>query len=182
MSRETRVWRGIGYSLENDVRSISSRDSLRAISLTFLRLWGEMGWTSIALSHTCAPRPSHLPGVCVSRCSPVSSVFVSPYMCVIHYFSPLSVCPALRIHNHTVLPSSHNSSYVYTNDSAYTNISATVGEDHSLSLKYMSAFVIVTHCPLWCVYQHTAHYGWSECVTPLCSFWDGLSMQKEPCE
>ncbi|XP_034068638.1 adhesion G-protein coupled receptor D1 isoform X2 [Gymnodraco acuticeps] len=32
----------------------------------------------------------------------------------------------LRIHNHTVLPSSHNSSYVYTNDSAYTNISATV--------------------------------------------------------
>uniref|UniRef100_A0A8D2ZMB6 Adhesion G protein-coupled receptor D1 n=1 Tax=Scophthalmus maximus TaxID=52904 RepID=A0A8D2ZMB6_SCOMX len=31
-----------------------------------------------------------------------------------------------RIHNHTVLPSSHNSSYVYTNDSAYTNISATV--------------------------------------------------------
>uniref|UniRef100_A0A8C6Q408 Adhesion G protein-coupled receptor D1 n=1 Tax=Nothobranchius furzeri TaxID=105023 RepID=A0A8C6Q408_NOTFU len=34
--------------------------------------------------------------------------------------------PALRIHNHTVLPSSHNSSYVYTNDSTYTNISATV--------------------------------------------------------
>ncbi|XP_061842048.1 adhesion G-protein coupled receptor D1 isoform X2 [Nerophis lumbriciformis] len=32
----------------------------------------------------------------------------------------------LRIHNHTVLPSSHNTSYVYTNDSAYTNISATV--------------------------------------------------------
>ncbi|TWW61122.1 adhesion G-protein coupled receptor D1 isoform X1 [Takifugu flavidus] len=32
----------------------------------------------------------------------------------------------VRIHNHTVLPSSHNSSYVYTNDSAYTNISATV--------------------------------------------------------
>ncbi|XP_076746823.1 adhesion G-protein coupled receptor D1 isoform X3 [Maylandia zebra] len=30
---------------------------------------------------------------------------------------------AIRIHNHTVLPSSHNSSYVY-NDSAYTNISA----------------------------------------------------------
>uniref|UniRef100_A0A671TKZ5 Adhesion G protein-coupled receptor D1 n=1 Tax=Sparus aurata TaxID=8175 RepID=A0A671TKZ5_SPAAU len=34
--------------------------------------------------------------------------------------------PAVRIHNHTVLPSSHNSSYVYTNDSTYTNISATV--------------------------------------------------------
>uniref|UniRef100_A0A669EXT9 Adhesion G protein-coupled receptor D1 n=1 Tax=Oreochromis niloticus TaxID=8128 RepID=A0A669EXT9_ORENI len=33
---------------------------------------------------------------------------------------------AIRIHNHTVLPSSHNSSYVYTNDSAYTNISATL--------------------------------------------------------
>ncbi|XP_068594734.1 adhesion G-protein coupled receptor D1 [Brachionichthys hirsutus] len=32
----------------------------------------------------------------------------------------------LRIHNHTVLPPSHNSSSVYTNDSAYTNISATV--------------------------------------------------------
>ncbi|MBN3296600.1 AGRD1 protein, partial [Amia calva] len=31
----------------------------------------------------------------------------------------------LRIHNHTVLPS-HNSASVYTNDSAYTNISATV--------------------------------------------------------
>lgn len=40
-------------------------------------------------------------------------------------------CPAVRIHNHTVLPSSHNSSSVYTNDSAYTNISATVGE-HSV--------------------------------------------------
>ncbi|KAJ3604356.1 hypothetical protein NHX12_029097, partial [Muraenolepis orangiensis] len=34
--------------------------------------------------------------------------------------------PAPRIHNHTVVPSSHNSSYVYSNDSAYTNISATV--------------------------------------------------------
>ncbi|XP_036000443.1 adhesion G-protein coupled receptor D1 isoform X1 [Fundulus heteroclitus] len=32
----------------------------------------------------------------------------------------------VRIHNHTVLPSSHNSSYVHTNDSAYTNISAIV--------------------------------------------------------
>ena len=50
---------------------------------------------------------------------------VSPY---------LSLCPALRIHNHTVLPSSHNSSYVYSNDSAYTNISATVGEDYVCSL------------------------------------------------
>uniref|UniRef100_A0A6Q2YGD4 Adhesion G protein-coupled receptor D1 n=1 Tax=Esox lucius TaxID=8010 RepID=A0A6Q2YGD4_ESOLU len=34
--------------------------------------------------------------------------------------------PALQIHKHTVLPPSHNSSSVYTNDSAYTNISATV--------------------------------------------------------
>uniref|UniRef100_A0A8C7CQC3 Adhesion G protein-coupled receptor D1 n=1 Tax=Oncorhynchus kisutch TaxID=8019 RepID=A0A8C7CQC3_ONCKI len=33
---------------------------------------------------------------------------------------------ALQIHKHTVLPSSHNSSSVYTNDSAYTNVSATV--------------------------------------------------------
>uniref|UniRef100_A0A6Q2Y557 Adhesion G protein-coupled receptor D1 n=1 Tax=Esox lucius TaxID=8010 RepID=A0A6Q2Y557_ESOLU len=32
----------------------------------------------------------------------------------------------LQIHKHTVLPPSHNSSSVYTNDSAYTNISATV--------------------------------------------------------
>ncbi|KAM9546966.1 adhesion G-protein coupled receptor D1-like isoform 2-T2 [Salvelinus alpinus] len=32
----------------------------------------------------------------------------------------------LQIHKHTVLPSSHNSSSVYTNDSAYTNVSATV--------------------------------------------------------
>lgn len=45
-------------------------------------------------------------------------------------------CPAVRIHNHTVLPSSHNSSYVYTNDSAYTNISATVGE-HSVSARLL---------------------------------------------
>uniref|UniRef100_A0A665WME4 Adhesion G protein-coupled receptor D1 n=1 Tax=Echeneis naucrates TaxID=173247 RepID=A0A665WME4_ECHNA len=38
----------------------------------------------------------------------------------------LNISMSLRIHNHTVLPSSHNSSYVYTNDSAFTNISATV--------------------------------------------------------
>ena len=56
-------------------------------------------------------------------------------------------CPAVRIHNHTVLPSSHNSSYVYTNDSAYTNISATVGEDQPLlcSLKLIGALATV-HC------------------------------------
>lgn len=45
------------------------------------------------------------------------------------------LCPAVRVHNHTVLPSSHNSSYVYTNDSAYTNISATVGEDDKKKTK-----------------------------------------------
>uniref|UniRef100_A0AAY4AZY0 Uncharacterized protein n=1 Tax=Denticeps clupeoides TaxID=299321 RepID=A0AAY4AZY0_9TELE len=33
---------------------------------------------------------------------------------------------ALRVHNHTVLSTTHNSSSVYANDSAYTNISATV--------------------------------------------------------
>lgn len=35
--------------------------------------------------------------------------------------------PASRTHNLTVLPS-HNSTFVYTNDSAYSNFSATVGE------------------------------------------------------
>lgn len=50
----------------------------------------------------------------------------------IHCFSYLLIFllfhPALRIHNFTVLPS-HNSTFVYTNDSAYSNFSATVGED-----------------------------------------------------
>uniref|UniRef100_A0A803Y605 GTP-binding nuclear protein Ran n=1 Tax=Meleagris gallopavo TaxID=9103 RepID=A0A803Y605_MELGA len=44
---------------------------------------------------------------------------------------------ALRIHNFTVLPS-HNSTFVYTNDSAYSNFSATVGEDLHF---YCCAFV-----------------------------------------
>ncbi|CAB1319683.1 unnamed protein product, partial [Coregonus sp. 'balchen'] len=39
---------------------------------------------------------------------------------------PGHVNGTLQIHKHTVLPSSHNSSSVYTNDSAYTNVSATV--------------------------------------------------------
>lgn len=51
-----------------------------------------------------------------------------PHRCESLLFFSTVCCPAVRIHNHTVLPSSHNSSSVYTNDSAYTNISATVGE------------------------------------------------------
>lgn len=70
-------------------------------------------------------------------------------------------CPALRIHNHTVLPSSHNSSYVYTNDSAYTNISATVGEDQSLSAHW-NVFV---HHPLLSVVLSVSPHGWAECFT-----------------
>lgn len=46
--------------------------------------------------------------------------------------------PALRIHNFTVLPS-HNSTFVNTNDSAYSNFSATVGEE--LLGFFCSAFV-----------------------------------------
>lgn len=89
---------------------------------------------SITLSHTCTPRPSYcLP----CHCSLVSSVMCL-YMCVWITVFLCCLCPALRIHNHTVLPSSHNSSYVYTNDSAYTNISATVGEDQSLSAHWNS--------------------------------------------
>lgn len=67
------------------------------------------------------------------------------------------LCPALRIHNHTVLPSSHNSSYVYTNDSAYTNISATVGEDQSLSALWNS-FV---HHRLLSVVLSVSTHGWA---------------------
>lgn len=55
-------------------------------------------------------------------------------------------CPALRIHNHTVLPSSHNSSYVYTNDSAFTNISATVGEHPSLLHHPPLASIVISLC------------------------------------
>lgn len=81
---------------------------------------------SIALSHTCAPHPS--------CCLPFT---VSSVMCPHRRESVLVLslrchCPAVRVHNHTVLPSSHNSSYVYTNDSAFTNISATVGENQTL--------------------------------------------------
>lgn len=47
---------------------------------------------------------------------------------------------ALQIHKHTVLPSSHNSSSVYTNDSAYTNVSATVGEEHHCSPKFICVY------------------------------------------
>ena len=49
--------------------------------------------------------------------------------CVTHSlcFFLLLFHPASRTHNLTVLPS-HNSTFVYTNDSAYSNFSATVGE------------------------------------------------------
>ncbi|KAJ6659040.1 hypothetical protein lerEdw1_019342 [Lerista edwardsae] len=41
------------------------------------------------------------------------------------FFLSLSFHPAVRLHNSTVFPS-HNSTFVYTNDSAYSNFSATV--------------------------------------------------------
>lgn len=53
--------------------------------------------------------------------------YVYSLFCLFAYFL-LLFHPALRIHNFTVLPS-HNSTFVYTNDSAYSNFSATVGED-----------------------------------------------------
>lgn len=49
----------------------------------------------------------------------------------------LSFHPALRIHNFTVL-APHTSAFVNTNDSAYSNSSATVGED---LLVFCSAFL-----------------------------------------
>lgn len=55
--------------------------------------------------------------------------FLSHFHCCVHVFS----ITAVRIHNHTVL-TTHNSSSVYTNDSAYTNISTTVGEALTRSL------------------------------------------------
>lgn len=52
-----------------------------------------------------------------------------------------------------MLPSSHNSSSVYTNDSAYTNISATVGE-HSVPPRLLLSLA----CPQFepSVYIHGA--------------------------
>lgn len=64
----------------------------------------------------------------------------------IHCFAYLLIFllfhPALRIHNFTVLPS-HNSTFVYTNDSAYSNFSATVGEDLH--------FILFCICQAWMV-------------------------------
>lgn len=98
---------------------------------------------TITLSHTCASHPSH--------CFPftvLSPVFLS-VLVWITFFCLCCFCPAIRIHNHTVLPSSHNSSYVY-NDSAYTNISAILGEDPSLflSLKIICASPTAFCCSL----------------------------------
>lgn len=100
---------------------------------------------SITLSHTCTSRPSRwLFTVLCAFCYVSIKVWVTVFL---H-----CLCPALRIHNHTVLPPSHNSSYVYTNDSAYTNISATVGEDPSLSAHWNS---FVHHPLLSVVLSHT---------------------------
>lgn len=76
-------------------------------------------------------------------------LFFCPYWCESLFFCLCCLCPAIRIHNHTVLPSSHNSSYVY-NDSAYTNISAILGEDPSLflSLKIICASPTAFCCSL----------------------------------
>lgn len=52
-------------------------------------------------------------------------------------FSLLSPHPVLRTHNLTVLPS-HNSTFVRTNDSAYSNLSATVGEHLHLPSRVLS--------------------------------------------
>lgn len=58
-----------------------------------------------------------------------------PFMShVTHVLSSLlSFHPALRTHNLTV-PPSHNATFVFTNDSAYSNFSATVGEHPCLVL------------------------------------------------
>lgn len=121
---------------------------------------------SITPSHTCTPRPSHclVPSPCL--------LFVCLYRYESLFFSLRCLCPALRIHNHTVLPSSHNSSYVYTNDSAYTNISATVGENPFLlfrSLKFICASP--SCCPVIpFLYLHTVESHFSPRSSPRSSF------------
>lgn len=50
--------------------------------------------------------------------------------------SLLSSHPALRTHNLTV-PPSHNATFVFTNDSAYSNFSATVGEHPVLGPRHI---------------------------------------------
>lgn len=78
-------------------------------------------------------RTSYCPSSCVS-CLCAHTVYVCIWItCFVFFLSRFLCCShvlsitALRIHNHTVL-TTHNSSSVYTNDSTYTNISATVGE------------------------------------------------------
>lgn len=77
-----------------------------------------------------AGRGGALPGrACAARGPlghvPAALVSVS-LICCAFFFLSLSL-PALRTHNLTVLPS-HNSASVPANDSAYSNLSATVGE------------------------------------------------------
>lgn len=73
--------------------------------------------------------------------------------CVTHslcfFFFLLLFHPALRTHNLTVLLP-HNSAFVYTNDSAYSNFPATVGEHSFLlcSAEFGSA-MSVQSSPLW---------------------------------
>lgn len=87
---------------------------------------GHSGTARALSSASFCPIPAdHVPLVVLLSPCPLLCVHIGAnHSC----FSSTVCCPAVRIHNHTVLPSSHNSSSVYTNDSAYTNISATVGE------------------------------------------------------
>lgn len=123
---------------------------------------------SIALSHTCAPHPS--------CCLPFT---VSSVMCPHRRESVLVLslrchCPAVRVHNHTVLPSSHNSSYVYTNDSAFTNISATVGENQTLFALtemyrgHQTALLCFPVCDFILSYKWN-HFARSCCFSTSCS-------------
>lgn len=94
---------------------------------------GTWTWSALGSASLCLIPADHVPLVVLLSPCPLLCVLLGVnHSC---FFSTVC-CPAVRIHNHTVLPSSHNSSYVYTNDSAYTNISATVGE-HSVPLRLL---------------------------------------------
>lgn len=85
----------------------------------------------------------------------VYSLFCS-FACFLLLFDP-----ALRIHNFTVFPS-HNSAFVNTNDSAYSNFSATVGEE-------LLGFLFCI-CQAWLDTELTLSYGSSGRVVKVLMF------------
>lgn len=77
---------------------------------------------------TCGQRRRRREGGTLPLCAGVRDALFPFVSHVTHVLSSLfSSHPALRTHNLTV-PPSHNATFVFTNDSAYSNFSATVGE------------------------------------------------------